>query len=159
MLKFISLYNKLIFETSNNDPAFTFLEQKYVSNNNVVCKYSQHSINRIIERTFIDNESISISNQIEKIKENIGLGIQHVMNTKSIKQHIIDNEYLSINVSIRISTKKFNNNNIHLVIPTVWKVKSNNKFLVIIKTIYFSKEIPQYKKNHPNDIHVVIDGI
>lgn len=40
----------------------------------------------------------------------------------------------------------------------IWKSKIN-KFSVIIKTIYFSKNIRLNKTNHPNDIVVIIDGI
>lgn len=159
MSKFSILFDRIIFESSFDNPDFITLNNKYFSSKNVICKYSNHSINRVIERTFIENENMSISEQEEKIKENIGAAIDYIINDKNLVKQIKSKELSRLSVEIRVSTKKFNNNQrLHLIIPMIWKSKIN-KFSVIIKTIYFSKNIRLNKTNHPNDIVVIIDGI
>ena len=159
MSKFSILFDRIIFESSFDNPDFITLNNKYFSSKNVICKYSNHSINRVIERTFIENEDMSISEQEEKIKENIGAAIDYIINDKNLVKQIKSKELSRLSVEIRVSTKKFNNNQrLHLIIPMIWKSKLN-KFSVIIKTIYFSKNIRLNKTNHPNDIVVIIDGI
>ena len=159
MSKFSILFDRIIFESSFDNPDFITLNNKYFSSKNVICKYSNHSINRVIERTFIENEDMSISEQEEKIKENIGAAIDYIINDKNLVKQIKSKELSHLSVEIRVSTKKFNNNQrLHLIIPMIWKSKIN-KFSVIIKTIYFSKNIRLNKTNHPNDIVVIIDGI
>lgn len=159
MSKFSILFDRIIFESSFDNPDFITLNNKYFSSKNVICKYSNHSINRVIERTFIENEDMSISEQEEKIKENIGAAIDYIINDKNLVKQIKSKELSRLSVEIRVSTKKFNNNQrLHLIIPMIWKSKIN-KFSVIIKTIYFSKNIRLNKTNHPNDIVVIIDGI
>ena len=159
MSKFSILFDRIIFESSFDNPDFITLNNKYFSSKNVICKYSNHSINRVIERTFIENEDMIISEQEEKIKENIGAAIDYIINDKNLVKQIKSKELSRLSVEIRVSTKKFNNNQrLHLIIPMIWKAKIN-KFNVIIKTIYFSKNIRLNKTNHPNDIVVIIDGI
>ena len=159
MSKFSILFDRIIFESSFDNPDFITLNNKYFSSKNVICKYSNHSINRVIERTFIENEDMSISEQEEKIKENIGAAIDYIINDKNLVKQIKSKELSRLSVEIRVSTKKFNNNQrLHLIIPMIWKSKIN-KFSVIIKTLYFSKNIRLNKTNHPNDIVVIIDGI
>ena len=103
---------------------------------------------------------MSISEQEEKIKENIGAAIDHIINDKNLVKQIKSKELSRLSVEIRVSTKKFNNKqHLHLIITMIWKAKIN-KFNVIIKTIYFSKKIQLNNKiNHPADIVIVIDGI
>ena len=160
MSKFNILFNRIIFESSFDNPDFITLNNKYFSSKNVICKYSSHSIDRVIERTFIENEDMSISEQEEKIKENIGAAIDHIINDKNLVKQIKSKELSRLSVEIRVSTKKFNNKqHLHLIIPMIWKAKIN-KFNVIIKTIYFSKNIQLNNKiNHPTNIVIVIDGI
>lgn len=88
MSKFSILFDRIIFESSFDNPDFITLNNKYFSSKNVICKYSNHSINRVIERTFIENEDMSISEQEEKIKENIGAAIDYIINDKNLVKQI-----------------------------------------------------------------------
>ena len=57
---------------------------------------------------------MSISEQEEKIKENIGAAIDHIINDKNLVKQIKSKELSRLSVEIRVSTKNLITNNIYI---------------------------------------------